>query len=119
MSKVQQIQASFLDSLQAKHAEGKLVWKPREGEDSFETDLDDHTVHIDRKIIGTQPNYRVWIFPSKGEAFSFDTKNLTEVVPTSGSAETFTKLVGAIYRELKENVALEVIAKALDDLNKR
>lgn len=117
MASIKDMQADFLDTLYEKHLAGKLDWEKREGEDSFEARLGEHYVHVDRKPVGTTPNYRIWLFDRGGDpVFNFDTKNMTDIRPKNAELETFSKLAGTIYRGLRDSITATKIQSALDEL---
>ena len=118
MSELRTTQAQFLDLLLEKHLAGKLTWKPREGEDSFETDIGTHTIHLDRKPVGTAPNYKVWVFDNAtgDDILSFDTKNMSEYAPKNDAYESYFKVVSFIYRDVKDAATLEQLSGVIDEL---
>jgi len=121
MSDLKSTQAELLDLLLEKHLAGKLVWRPREGEDSFETDLGLHTIHIDRKPLGGQPNYKVWVFDngSGDDILSFDTKSISELKPKNDSYDNYMRVASFIYRDVKDAQTVEQLSGVFDELKSK
>ena len=120
MANLKQTRADIVNTLLEKHLERKLSWQPREGEDSFQTEVAPFVFHIDRKPIGAKSNFKIWIFDQLGNDLdSFNTNIFDDRVPENTDFDSFTRIAGFIYNSVKEKVTLDQINPALDILRSK
>jgi hypothetical protein len=117
MSSLSRTRSEILDNLLDVHKNGRLTWLPREGENSFETNIGEYTFHIDRKSINGKVIYRIWVFNDQGEDIdNFDTSLLSEYTPDDVDFSDYFKVAQFLYKDVKDGLTLEKLSPALEKL---
>ena len=117
MANLKETQAEILDVLLQKHKSGKLMWKARPNEDSFDTDVPPFSIHVDRKTVAGVVSFKVWVFNVSSEVVdSFDTKTLADLLPRDKQFENYTKLASYIYRSIQNSLTVSALTPVLEKL---
>jgi hypothetical protein len=117
MSELLDARTSLLDTIFAKHVEGKLRWVPRSEADSFETSVGDFIYHLDRRLNANKVVYKLWIFDSfGGDVDNFFARQVESKRPNNDQFDNYWEMMEFMYEDIQEKATLERLAPALAQL---